>query len=493
MSQAVRRALARRFGSAERSDCEVLFFLETPLEGTAAAPASSSAPTVSSASPPQALATDASGRVLLYVGLWCPKERPLAEALLRFLYSGDIDLTTVSDLLRARPIALRLAIEGGVEACDSALQMLTASQSARGAHARSFVEELWTCRGLLPEPASSAGADPTGPALRQALMAACRSAMARHCQGEGEGGDMAAPGLAAGPAAGPAAAAGLAAARPAAAGPAAGASPSVGELLGFAFEDALAVLNDGVALRQLQSLPAAALEALLASEGFGTDDEASIVLLLAEWHAANAATAAQGDTMRLLLRHIRWAHVSSDFLSYVAPRVAWLGVSWEHAAWLSAYTRAPCDNYRQAMLQQEYGSPGEHAEYAARLRAPCRPAARPLGVRPFSVAAEEATKLDEARMLSTGTRTFAMGLAWHVYLKETRSAWGAAFPGKDVTMCLRKGDDMEQLDFGCGVRAVGIGAIAGVSCKASDGEDAAQWWAQYLRDGRLVGEVVWSA
>ncbi|PNW82187.1 hypothetical protein CHLRE_06g277750v5 [Chlamydomonas reinhardtii] len=606
MSQAVRNALARRFGSDERSDCQVHFFLETvPAEhitGTA------------SVSEEHALSTDASGRVLvgnplpahsqilsdgsarfcaelerwkseaageaaadsaphsgggtaaaaacsgldaaaggaarpakrqrveggaapgeaarvqLYVGLWCPAERRLAEALLRYMYTGEIPLTSVRDLLQARPLAMRLAIEGGVEACDSSLiQLASALDSVKGLQARSFVEELHACRALLPEPASSAGADPTGPALRRDLMTSCRSAIARYCESmtaselaaveaglaaAAPAAAAAAPAAAAGLAAGPAApaGAGAAAAGGAAARPVAEeAAPYLGELLAFAFEDTLAVLNDGGSLIKVKMLPPAALEALLASEGFGTDDEASVVLLLAEWRSANAAAAAQGDTMRRLLRRIRWAHVSCEFLSFVAPRVGWLGVSWERAAWLSAYARAPHDNYRTTMLGH---GRGEHAAFEAGLRAPRRPPARPLGARPFSVDAEEATQHAEERVLSAGcSKTLAMGFAWRPFIRASRdelvvgltclvpaslsqqaaSRSGAAFPGNDVVLYLHKGNSSYEFHFSASVRAVGIGGLKKADFKVPACGDAAKWWAQYLQDGQLRGEVVWKA
>ncbi|KAG2485522.1 hypothetical protein HYH03_015794 [Edaphochlamys debaryana] len=58
------------------------------------------------------------------------------------------------------------------------------------------------------------------------------------------------------------------------------------QLLGH-FSDALVTLNTPALRRQLQGLGAAGLEALLQSDAFGTDSEASILLLLADWMSIN--------------------------------------------------------------------------------------------------------------------------------------------------------------------------------------------------------------
>ncbi|KAG2425804.1 hypothetical protein HXX76_013429 [Chlamydomonas incerta] len=78
-------------------------------------------------------AGDAVGRPQLSIGLWAPGERWLAEALLRFMYCGVLHLRTLADLLRARPLALRLAVEGGVEACDDAIRAALEAAEAREA------------------------------------------------------------------------------------------------------------------------------------------------------------------------------------------------------------------------------------------------------------------------------------------------------------------------------------------------------------------------
>ncbi|KAG2445232.1 hypothetical protein HYH02_008700 [Chlamydomonas schloesseri] len=475
-------------------------------DGAAAAAVPATA-TATAAAPPPPPPPCPGGRMQLFVGLHHPDELRLAEALLRFMYTGEVSLRSAADLLRARPIALRLAVEGGVEACDSALRALfSTTHGSDASTAKSLVEELYTCRALLPEPASSAGADPTGPQLRAVLMASCRSAMVRSCKGMA----LPAAATAAPAAAGSGAGAGAAVApAPAAAGAAPAAVP-VGELLAFAFEDALAVLNNATALFKLRQLPAAALEALLASEGFGTDDEASVVVLLAEWRAANTEAAAQGDTLKRLLRQVRWPHVCDEYLLHVVPRVGWLGVSWERAAWLSSYARATLSSTRAALevaaltygASYELDAPGHIARR--------RPAARPLGARPFSMEVASAiasqASLDGAPFKWTDLKVCARGFMWTVAVAAAvdgcgvRLACGAprvlastfvghAYPGKDVTLQVLNaagGVACEEKSGTCH-RCVGIGLSRVLKVKTGSQEERES----LLRDGRLHGEVVW--
>ena len=509
------------------------------------------------------------GRPQLQVGLWAPGERRLAEALLRFMYCGMLRLSTMSDLLRARPVALRLAIEGGVQACDNLVRAtLSAAEAAGKAAVRATVAKLYACRALLPEPDDAAGADPTGPELRRDVLAFSRAAIVQRCKdlydasAAARAGAAAAAGAAAPPEAGVAAAAAVAGAVDEMAGAAAGAAgvpvaatgaaaaaaggaageqpgsdgPPLGELLAFAFGSVSSILQERPLPNEFLSLPVGDIEALLASEGFATDDEASVVLLVAIWrlHRKDKEAPQQIDAdVQRLLRHIRWPHVSDAFLLQYAPHVPWLGMSWERAAWLSMYARATTPEQRAAMernavrqqqQQQQQGgvqAAPEHVSFhldAPGHRAPRRPAARPPGVLTYAVDAQELicaqTGLVSSGHLESRGAAAVGGFIWMPRVcrydggvgvalgciidayDARQTVPGTAFPGKDVVLAVLDSEGRVAHSRPCGSanggEGIGIGSVCSTPLMLDLEDRAAEGaarWARYLRAGKLHIQV----
>ncbi|GFR40918.1 hypothetical protein Agub_g1574, partial [Astrephomene gubernaculifera] len=103
------------------------------------------------------------------------------------------------------------------------------------------------------------------------------------------------------------------------------------------FGDALAILNTdrdkpGTLARQFMSLPPQAVEALLSSDDFGTDSEASVLLLLALWAEAHPW---QTLFLARLSRLIRVLHLTPTYLYHVLPKLHWFDAT---RAQLSALT-----------------------------------------------------------------------------------------------------------------------------------------------------------
>ncbi|KAG2423631.1 hypothetical protein HXX76_015148 [Chlamydomonas incerta] len=598
MSEAVRNALERRFLSGELSDCDVVFCVEpehaccaaltepytlctqadgrvlvgAPLpahlrilcDGSELFPAalerwradaadaggegeggSDGGTTEARPAKRQRVTAAAAGaaggpeRPQFTVGLWAPGERRLAEALLRFMYCGGLRLHSMADLLRARPVALRLAVEGGVQACDGGVRAALAAAKAAGSEAaHAAVLDVYHCRAVLPEPADAAGADPTGPALLQDVLAFCREALAAHCNHvypDAATPDAAAAAAAAGAAAGeaaaaaPAAAGGAGVAPPAAAvaaagvvvpvaavpgatmgeQPGGGSGPPLGELLAFAFESVEAVFAAHSTYNHLRSLPPQAMEALLASESFATDDEASVLLLVAVWRGADRRcdTPAGQAAVQRLLRNIRWPHVNDAFLLLCAPLVPWLGMSLQRAAWLSVYGRAATPEQRAAM--ERAAAAAEHSHFqldAPGHRAPRRPAAGTMTVNlqvQVLVCVQTTVPLSRYVFL-------ARGFTWHVCvvrrgeklgvalacLKDVygipqSTPMGVAFPGQDVVLSVLGADGEVAHSVPCGSANGGEGIRVGSAGtpllldwedRAAEGEAR---WARYLRAGEL--------
>ncbi|KAG2422507.1 hypothetical protein HXX76_015976 [Chlamydomonas incerta] len=501
-------------------------------------------------------ATGGPGRPQFTVGLWAPGERRLAEALLRFMYCGVLHLRSMPDLLRARPVALRLMIKGGVQACDGGVRAALAAAKVAGKEAmHAAVVDLYHCRAVLPEPADAAGADPTGPALRQDVLGFSREALVAHCKdvngaaarpavaagaAAAAGGAAAAAGGAAAvvaPAAGgagaapaggaaagaevaaPAAAAGAAAALPGAAmgGRLGNGGPPLGELLAFAFESVAAALAlDRSIFLQILSLPLEAMEALLASEGFATDDEASVLVLVACWcRGRRDNTLAVEAAVLRLLRHIRWPHVDT-FLLLCAPLVPWMGMSWQRAAWLRAYAQAATPEQRAVMERRATAADRNHYRLdAPGHRVPRRPAARPQGAMTFSIPVEALVAGQQTAAQPKGsisTLFVARGFTWwlcvsqygqrmgvaldcyrHDFYGVPRSTLrGIAFPGKDVILSVLGADGEVAHSVPCGSANSGEGVPVGgegtplllldLENRAAEGEAR---WARYLRAGKL--------
>ncbi|KAG2497340.1 hypothetical protein HYH03_004501 [Edaphochlamys debaryana] len=305
MSSAVRKYHASLFGNEERSDCIIKFTLSrdeadrpSKRRKLGADAEQSDGGAVGQRLPGHTIllcpgssffnsqaerwASDqpAGARLELRVPLGSVDDLPFTQAAIRFIYTDKLDVSGAADLLNVRRLASFLGVEGCVEACGAALLDLARAPSAQPL---AGVADLYRCRHLLPGPDE----DPGAAALLDELYKACRDQLATNAytperQGCGQA--------------------------------------KLGELLAWAFRDAPTALNDSTAKAQALSLSASALEALLSSDAFATDDEASVLLLLAEWLAAKPSTTTEVRTK--LCHQIRLCQLSSAYLHAVMPAIA---------------------------------------------------------------------------------------------------------------------------------------------------------------------------
>ncbi|KAG2490615.1 hypothetical protein HYH03_011007 [Edaphochlamys debaryana] len=312
MSAAVRAYQRSLFGNTESSDCVVRFYLPPkpakkskkkrvkaeeveldfigdPLPGHLLILRPGSSFFKSQAERWSGVAKPPSDAELeLRVPLEDPGDLRHALSTIGFTYTGELDVEGATDLLSVRRIASFLGVEGCLEAVDAAL----VARAQSGLHG---VVELYACRQLLP----GRDDDPAAAALLPALQAACREGLAKSLRVP-----MATLPLPS------------------------GGSVKAGEVLAWAFPDAPSVLSDPATKRQLLALPAAALEALLSSESFGTDMEDTVLLLLAEWLSAHHGVAQNmTGVVERLCRCVRLSQLSSVYLHGVLPLVDWFPIS----------------------------------------------------------------------------------------------------------------------------------------------------------------------
>ncbi|KXZ51797.1 hypothetical protein GPECTOR_11g24 [Gonium pectorale] len=341
-----------------------------------------------------------SARPELRIRLASRAEVPYVRAAIRFIYTGHLGEQAgacAAELLRVRRFALQLQIGGCVEACEAAILRLVAhgGSGKGGKGPLAGVEELFSVRHLLaekpggadsgatgsspaadgcPPAAAKGGAAPAGFAAAATswdpfvarVLAACRQQLTEHC-------GAALVALKAAAAAGAAATAAAAAVL-----------AGLGELLAWAFRDAPSLLSCPVGRRQLAALPAAALEALLRCEAFGTDSEASVLLALAVWVEANGGCAVRESIRRRLCRQVRLSHLSTPYLHALLPRLPWFPISREEHAFLCQYVAAGAERdapaRRKALAAVAYGKYDCTSPWYA---APPRPAGRSDAGRPY--------------------------------------------------------------------------------------------------------------
>ncbi|PNH01029.1 hypothetical protein TSOC_013104 [Tetrabaena socialis] len=202
----------------------------------------------------------------LRVSLNSEEEEPAARAAIGFAYTGRVQAGSIREALEVRRQAAYLQVEGGVEACDEfirgRLQAASGSSSNGRAHDGTDqppVLEFFECVALFPDPAEE-------PSFA-AVLACAKQALVPH------------------------------------------------------FHDALAVLNSSHLRKQLLAMPAVAVEALLEAEAFGTDTEASVLLLLATWMEANFDRT-EAPTRKRLCRLVRLVQLDRTYLSCVLPALA---------------------------------------------------------------------------------------------------------------------------------------------------------------------------
>ncbi|GLC70845.1 hypothetical protein PLESTF_001039200 [Pleodorina starrii] len=222
----------------------------------------------------------AGGRPQLRIPLGNEAEVPAARAAIRFAYTGEVPAdSSVRQVLELRRQGAYLQISGCVAACDEVLAAKV-SGSSRATVASSHVEGGSNKRARTSEEA---------PQQPPAYLQLFESEVLW---------------------------------------PDPQAEPSFGAVLATGkrslvahFGNSLAALNTPSLREQLLALPAVALEALLGSDEFGTDGEASVLLMLAMWMRTNRNKAAPAVRQRLC-RTVRLAHLSRPYLSLILPALA---------------------------------------------------------------------------------------------------------------------------------------------------------------------------
>ncbi|KXZ55586.1 hypothetical protein GPECTOR_2g1136 [Gonium pectorale] len=365
----VAAAIAKSFASSAGSDCDIVFYLEswdaadkegpvlgTPLPGhqlvlrfaserfaaqldrwTQAMPPCSS---LGGGASRPAQRAPVSLRPVLRVPLGSDAEVPAARAAISFAYTGQVPpCSGVRELLDIRRQAAYLGIDGCPAECDRLLHdMIAVAVAAAGSTspvassrsdprvAASAVLDLYGCAELFPPDGTEEEASFRG------VLAAARPALVAH------------------------------------------------------FRDALSTLQQPALRGQLLELPAAALEALLESDEFGTDCESSVLLLLATWMQRNHHRTGEGERRRLC-RLVRLVQLSRPYLAFVLPALAadheakpgepagWFAIGVTEAAFVSHYASA--SGGERARLEEDFAQVYEMRSpaYSTRTRRQSLPAA----------------------------------------------------------------------------------------------------------------------
>ncbi|KAG2489991.1 hypothetical protein HYH03_011620 [Edaphochlamys debaryana] len=260
----------------------------------------------------------AGSKRVLRVPLGSPDDLPHARSAIHFIYSDELDVSSAADVLRVRRVASYLGVEGCTEACDAALLALVRKASAQPLEG---LAEVYVCRKLLPDPR---GEDPTAAALLDSIRTAGQELLVAY---KGTAAEITATG---------------------------GSKVQLGELLTWAFQDAPGVLNDPATRGRARSLPLSCLEALLSCDAFATDDEASVLVLLAEWLGTNQGTAE--DVRKRLCGCIRVCHLNSGYLTGVLPLLSWFPLTRVEHTLLCQSMAVPSGPFRDQFVKQATGA-----------------------------------------------------------------------------------------------------------------------------------------
>ncbi len=103
------------------------------------------------------------------------------------------------------------------------------------------------------------------------------------------------------------------------------AAPTKAEVLAWLLGggDAVRIANDSDLLGFWNALPAAALEELLQSDHLSTDDEATVVVLVEEWVAAQGSAVTEPDKARVRWQ-LRLVNCNTSYMFDVLPKLPWL-------------------------------------------------------------------------------------------------------------------------------------------------------------------------
>ncbi|PNH13017.1 hypothetical protein TSOC_000022 [Tetrabaena socialis] len=273
----------------------------------------------------------ASGPVELRVSLNKETDAPSARAAIGVGYTGRVQADSMREVLRIRCQGAYLQVDGCAAACD---EFITArlqaengsSSSGAGVDAQDGgpqppVLEFFSAFKLFPADEPSFAA----------LLASAKQALVRH------------------------------------------------------FRDTLVVLNTPALKKQFLALPAVAVEALLESEDFATDAESSVLLLLAAWAEGNKRT--KSTARERLCRLVRLVQLGRAYLTFVLPALAadfeagadedlpsaWFPISCMEAAFLASLSSAGSSEQRE--LREAGGSMYRSASpaYSGAARPQCVP------------------------------------------------------------------------------------------------------------------------
>ncbi|PNH10269.1 hypothetical protein TSOC_003014 [Tetrabaena socialis] len=309
MSSPFRSKVARLWSSKELSDCSIRFIVDASSDGEPqkrqktqenvgeALPAHSFVLQLSSARFKYALENTRAnndGQPELSVPLQQADELPAACDALRYLYTNTLASRGFRDMLLVRRYAQQMQLSGCVGAVDA---MMSSWLSTRQHDSL----ELYACDHLFPADDPEAGeageaGGAAGAGTQQgkegvgfrAVLAAAKQQVVRH------------------------------------------------------FGDALAVLGRPELQAQALALPARGLEALLEADDFATDDEASVLLLLARWVEARRAahSPVPEAVLTRLCRLVRLTRLNSAYLTFVLPRIGWFAILPHELAFVLRYAAA---------------------------------------------------------------------------------------------------------------------------------------------------------
>ncbi|GLC44036.1 hypothetical protein PLESTF_001675400 [Pleodorina starrii] len=306
------------------------------------------------------------------------------------------------------------------------------------------------------------------------------------------------------------------------------------------FGNSLAALNTPSLREQLLALPAVALEALLESDEFGTDDEASVLLMLAmwmcitEWMWTNRDKAEPAVRQRLC-RTVRLAHLSRPYLSLILPALAadhekdpeapagWFsGASVLEAAAVANFACAAARE-KEIVLSAAVKLPALSGSLKASPRPQCIP---PSGGLTFSWHIPKEHLLQTVRQLQPGSvqrvygafdhnpddGVFARGFEWRVHLQLTggQSTAGVFLQCDLPTTWMPFGSRLRREATVTSITSVPISAslvvhrrqgaadqqqqqdaaaAAAVAAAAAAAANPLAAWVEYLTDGKVSGTL----
>ncbi len=220
-----------------------------------------------------------------------PRQQHARQGQAQQLEDGTLP---VGELLLIRRQAEYLQVQGCAEACDAALEEcfkrspVSSSSSSSTASPLAPVLEMYNLQHLLPS-------EDEEPRIKL-LLTACRKRLVQHWEAQLPE------------------------------SPKGTARASRAKILAWLLGggDAVRIANDPQLTSAWLQLPAAALEELLQFRYLSTDDEATVVLLVEMWVAAQGSAVTEADKARVR-GQLRLVNCNTAYLFNVLPKLPWLG------------------------------------------------------------------------------------------------------------------------------------------------------------------------